>query len=270
MGSMHSKSLFLVPYGRVVQSYQAEVRDRYLSTGHEREVATNYDYRMARLYDAELGRFLGVDALATDAPSWSPFSAMWNNPIRFIDPDGNWAGEPGGCCGGNPMSWVTKGIGTDLKGAFNLIGSEANKMYNDFKSLSENTYNSIFNYNGPRDKSLDGGVGSSFSRPEGDGNDKRVRKGESEGDIDVDRLISMPIPSDPLSKGHEFFMLGVGVHQIVEEEVFPLAEKAADAFKPGFDTTTNKYGTKFIKMNGDTIEWSPSQSNFINGQNSFL
>jgi RHS repeat-associated protein len=241
------------PYGRVVQTYQAAGRDRYLSTGHEREEATNYDYRLARLYDAELGRFLGVDALAGKAPEWSPYHSMWNNPIRYIDPDGNWAGEPGGCCGGNPMSWVTKGIGNDLKGAFNLIGSEANKMFKDFKSLSENTYNSIFNYNGPRDKSLDGGVGSSFSRPEGYGNDKRVRKGESEGDIDVDPLISMPIPSDPLSKGHEFFMLGVGVQQLVEEEVFPLAEKGGDAVKRGLDTITNKYGTRYVRRDKDTL-----------------
>ncbi len=78
------------PYGRVVQTYQAAGRDRYLSTGHEREEATNYDYRLARLYDAELGRFLSVDPLA-DHPRQignSTYSAMWNNPIRYNDPDG--------------------------------------------------------------------------------------------------------------------------------------------------------------------------------------
>ncbi len=76
------------PYGRVVQTYQAAGRDRYLSTGHEREEATNYDYRLARLYDAELGRFLGVDVMAGKFPGWSSYSYVLNNPVRFTDPNG--------------------------------------------------------------------------------------------------------------------------------------------------------------------------------------
>ena len=43
------------------------------------------------MYDAAVGRFTGVDKLA-DHPNqigMSPYSAFWNNPIRYNDPDGN-------------------------------------------------------------------------------------------------------------------------------------------------------------------------------------
>jgi RHS repeat-associated protein len=77
------------PYGRVVQTYRANThKDRYLSTGHEREAATDYDYRLARLYDAELGRFLGVDAHNEKYSNLSSFSYAAGNPIIYVDPDG--------------------------------------------------------------------------------------------------------------------------------------------------------------------------------------
>ena len=42
----------------------------------------------ARYYDARLSRFLSVDPLASDFPSWNPYHYVHNNPLRYTDPTG--------------------------------------------------------------------------------------------------------------------------------------------------------------------------------------
>lgn len=47
-----------------------------------------YDFG-ARIYDPRLGRFISVDVLNSQFPSLSSYSYGKNNPIYYIDPDGN-------------------------------------------------------------------------------------------------------------------------------------------------------------------------------------
>jgi|JI10StandDraft_1071094.scaffolds.fasta_scaffold107424_2 RHS repeat-associated protein len=59
------------------------------------------DYGM-RVYDNRLGRFLSVDPLYSDYPMLTSYQFASNKPIRYIDIDGNEAG--------NPMWYIAEGF----------------------------------------------------------------------------------------------------------------------------------------------------------------
>jgi len=62
--------------------------NRYQFTGHQYDEETTFEYHGARYYNRLLGRYMSVDPLAAQAPGWSPYRYCFDNPIRYIDPDG--------------------------------------------------------------------------------------------------------------------------------------------------------------------------------------
>lgn len=60
----------------------------YKFNAKELDKETGLYYYGARYYNPRLSVWYGVDPLAGKMPSWSPFSYGFDNPIRFIDPDG--------------------------------------------------------------------------------------------------------------------------------------------------------------------------------------
>ena len=87
------------PYGMTEPGRNWNAGDyRFGYTGHEKEndLAEGVYTTEYRLLDTRLGRWLSVDPLAEKASDWSPYRTSFDNPIIYVDSDGQWEADSEG------------------------------------------------------------------------------------------------------------------------------------------------------------------------------
>jgi RHS repeat-associated protein len=84
------------------RNYVDNCDQNYKFTGRERDAESNLDNFAARYDSSQVGRFMSPDpnfssADRDDPQSWNRYAYTVNNPLRYIDPDGEcWVASPSG------------------------------------------------------------------------------------------------------------------------------------------------------------------------------
>jgi RHS repeat-associated protein len=144
------------PFGMKIEGMESieacPVYQPYGYNGKEKLLSDVYDYG-ARMYMASIGRWTSVDPLGDKMTSWSSYNYAFNNPIKFIDPDGRapyfppsdfagtaWIDKDGvfnRADANSSWEWTSKS-GQELGGVSSEIaitGSESNSL-NELTSIS--------------------------------------------------------------------------------------------------------------------------------------
>ena len=90
-----SQHVEYIAFGEVLfEEHSSSFSSPYLFNGKELDRETNLSYYGARYLDMKTSLWLSVDEETENDLSVSAYVYSFNNPVNFIDPDGNWPDPP--------------------------------------------------------------------------------------------------------------------------------------------------------------------------------
>jgi RHS repeat-associated protein len=101
-------------------------------TGHEHLDEFGLINMNGRLYDPEIGRMLSPDNFVQSpdyTQSYNRYSYVWNNPLKYTDPDGEWVHLVIGAVVGGAINWALNGAEFSWEGlGYFAVGAVAGAL----------------------------------------------------------------------------------------------------------------------------------------------
>jgi RHS repeat-associated protein len=77
-----------MPFGEILSEQHADWDSPYKFNAKERDTETGLYYYGARYYDPKASLWISTDPLAENYIGWNSYNYTFDNPVRYIDPDG--------------------------------------------------------------------------------------------------------------------------------------------------------------------------------------
>ena len=111
----------------------------YRFNGKELDPETGNYYYGARYYDPKISVWLSVDPLAHETPSWTPYRFSFNNPLKYIDPDGRqeYPNDFTGPLGPGDWREDDRIAGNDVFSSANAYNLQQVNGYSEYSSIEQ-------------------------------------------------------------------------------------------------------------------------------------